>query len=206
LAQLHDRRGESTMIASKDIALVGNGPVSQDYRSFVGEHDVVVRMNLCANRDKTGDKTDFIALVNTGRPVFEICDKAEAFEPARRNCKKIWLVRHPSIAASLRKDFFSEKDDPYEGRDFSFHITRKFAPTPCETFAANIWQDANKIIAAEGGGGKQPSTGLLTFLRLQELYPGKIVNLFGFTHEGWKGHPWDAERKFFGSHPSVRYF
>jgi hypothetical protein len=199
-------RAEGMMDARKDIALVGNGPITEDYRSFISEHEIVVRMNLCANLDKTGDKTDFIALVNSGRSVMVIFDNAEALEPARRNCKKIWIVRHTSVVASLKKNFFYNKDDPYEGRDFSFRIARKFAPTPCEMFEANIWEDASRIILAHGGDNKQPSTGLLTFLRLQELYPGKIVNLFGFTHEGWEGHPWDAEKKFFGSHPVVRYF
>lgn len=194
------------MIESKDIALVGNGPISQDYSSFVSEHDVVVRMNLCGNLDRTGDRTDFIALVNSGQSAVHICNNAEALEPVRRNCQKIWTVRHTSVVSTLKKKFFFNKDDPYEGRDFSFQIARKFAPTPCEMFGPNIWEDASKIIVAQGGGNKQPSTGLLTFLRLQELYPGRIVNLFGFTHEGWEGHPWDAERKFFGAHPSVRYF
>lgn len=47
------------------------------------------------------------------------------------------------------------------------------------------------------------STGALVLAYVISAYPNSDVRLYGFSHEGWHGHPWEAEARWMRSLSNV---
>ncbi|MEK1931987.1 MAG: Urease operon accessory protein, partial [Pararhizobium sp.] len=56
------------MAVSRTIVIVGNGPVPQGAASVIDAADLVIRFNDCRSCGAGGEKTDIVAVCNTGRP------------------------------------------------------------------------------------------------------------------------------------------
>jgi hypothetical protein len=176
------------------IAVVGNGPVSPGDNGIkydIDAHDLVVRFNSCANYRRTGKKTDFLVLINTpngrrfGRQQGAI-DKC-----ALESAKEFWFPYSPTLIASIADQ------NPSRWQDVSDDlISRLVKNRPWRYIDAEIyWAAMNTLKMMGASPDKTPSTGLLCLFYLEKHFNPCKVTLYGFTHEGWSGHAWNAERE-----------
>ncbi|QMV26114.1 hypothetical protein GRI33_03885 [Brucella sp. BO3] len=74
----------------------------------------------------------------------------------------------------------------------------KFPPTIWRQLTIDLRKlGAEQIMAA--------STGALILAYLVRAFPKSEITLYGFSHEGWHGHPWEQEKILASSFPNVRY-
>jgi hypothetical protein len=63
-----------------------------------------------------------------------------------------------------------------------------------EFLGAALAEEVKQILFKFSGKIEEyPTTGAVVLLHLIRSYPDAFITLFGFTHEGWKKHAWDAE-------------
>ena len=173
------------------IAIVGNGPTERDHSALIDSCDTVFRMNKCGSFGKgTGTKLDKLVICNTVTPLLFMA----GHNGYLGRTDHIWLSHHPAYLTFLA-DY--QKLDPKTVRDYA-SFARKMNPTKTFTFCDpvravklfhNIAKKAHKGFVA-------PSTGAILLHEVFENIwtPNHEVFMVGFTHKGWKGHPWDAER------------
>jgi hypothetical protein len=64
---------------------------------------------------------------------------------------------------------------------------------------ANLIDEVRQALLKFSGKTEEyPTTGAIVLLHLMQSYPKAHITLFGFTHEGWKKHPWSAEAAWVG--------
>jgi hypothetical protein len=51
-----------------------------------------------------------------------------------------------------------------------------------------------------------PSSGFLAVSWLMREFPDARLDLFGFTFQGWKRHPWQRERQALHSYSNISFF
>lgn len=186
----------------KSIAVVGNGPVSARQGRKIDRFSFVVRFNRFKNYGVSGLKTDAIVVAPTGRPgrlnAENHCDPIDQ-KP------QIWISKPAGIIAGQNREAMLNGEDDGSRRDWTEEIRSNHARDRLVIhFGAEIYHGATARLRALGATNfVEPSTGLLTILYLQKHFSAPIV-LFGFTHEGWRGHPWEAERRLIDSLPNCR--
>lgn len=194
------------------IALIGNAPINKRWAKFIDQHELVVRFNFCSSARTSGRRTDVLALINSGWPAKMMSAYPKRIpRRVRRTAKEVWFVRDTRMIADKQAVIDAggpKMEDPDAWVDFTESLKSKTVPGKIyRMFDRSLWERAEEILRQHGDdNAKQPSSGLLVFLRLREIYPAKAIHLFGFTHEGWSGHAWDAEREFFSSQPGIERF
>jgi len=185
----------------RSIALVGNGPVDDTGAKMIDHHDWVVRFNLAPHCGVAGRRTDTMVMVNRGSP-------ARTFR------------RHPdrisSIAIRGAREFLFACDPndlppPYstgysDGHgDATTALVRKIVgDRPYMYVPTGMHLElVDELIARGAKPDVLPSTGALAIKFFRTLHPDAELYLFGFSHSGWSGHSWDAERRWVDSLPNV---
>lgn len=190
----------------RSIMIVGNGPVAEGTAAIVDAADFVVRFNFSRNYERAGTRTDAIVVCNTGRPAHAMLGSAEWRESASvLATAEIWSVRDPAKFAALKPvlavshphldDFCDDRTEDFAAFALSSGKLHSIIP-------ASVHEDVDAVLA---GHGEEPyvvpSSGLIAMFHIlchARFVQSEIV-LAGFSHEGWDGHPFAAERRLVDS-------
>jgi hypothetical protein len=180
---------------ARSIALIGNGPLRPAEGEAIDRHDLVVRFNSCSNYGEGGYRTDVLVLTNTGEPAEAFArNEAAINEGALISARAFWIARSPELVMAERK---RHPDQAAYWTDYATEIVRnRVGSRPFQFLDAKTYWSAQEALKKYGATDwHQPSTGMLALFHIKTtmLWPCRVT-LFGFTHEGWERHPWQAER------------
>ncbi|WP_426226895.1 Urease operon accessory protein [Pararhizobium sp. DWP3-4] len=189
------------MTVGRTVMIVGNGPVQEGAAAVIDAADLVIRFNDCRSCGAGGDKTDIVAVCNTGRPALAMLGGgAWKTNAAVRQASSIWCVRDAEKFQTLRQqlavthpDLDDLCDDYTDGfRTFAKATGRTFHTVPASTHEG---VDAG-LKQFDAGAYVVPSSGLIAIAEVLEHWrqPGDRVVLAGFGHAGWQWHPFAAEK------------
>ena len=175
------------------IAVVGNGPVDPAVRFDIDAHHLVVRFNSCQNYGSSGWRTDILVIVNTGPQGQRL-----AYEPGAINAealvsaKEFWFPYSQDLIETVMLD----SREPLLWSNFTPDIVaQRLEGRPSKTFSTTEYWASRRLLMDLGAGTEQrASTGMQTLFHIRENYQPCRVTLYGFSHTGWDGHPWNAER------------
>lgn len=191
----------------RTVALVGNGPDSQGFGKQIDGHDCVVRLNRADFFGAAGTRTDVLTINNWGDPAFSMTRGTRPInELALAAAQMVWLPVPPEemIGASSEYNF----NLPWPAfADLTGEILETLVGSrPYRRFPSTIWRGLRAELGALGAKeGKVPSTGAQTLSYIVRAWPKAKVSLFGFSHEGWAGHPWDLEATWIKGLSNVIY-
>jgi len=180
--------------------IVGNGEIGEGLADVIDAADIVMRFNDCRSVGAGGGKTDIVAVCNTGRPGKAMTEGAGwACNKSVWLASSIWCVRDPAKFKAIRPAIL--RDHP-ELDDFCDDYTDGFAD-----YARQNGKDFHIIAAATHEALDRtlaehaperyvvPSSGAVAIAEFLAHYrkPDDQIFLAGFGHQGWDGHPWEAE-------------
>ncbi|CDI08740.1 glycosyltransferase family 29 protein [Agrobacterium pusense] len=191
----------------KRIALVGNGENARGFGSEIDSHDFVVRMNRAIHFGEAGTKTDALAVINWSGPGRWMTNGETPINAeALRAAKSIWLPMPPEDMESVKNDQPGTFEWPTYVDFTSEVIDNLVDGRPYIKFPPNIWRSLTKELRGLGAAKTQASsTGALVLAYLVRVWPRSKVTLYGFTHEGWDGHPWEQEKAWIRNLDRVPY-
>ncbi|WP_184360701.1 Urease operon accessory protein [Rhizobium sp. BK602] len=180
--------------------IVGNGEIAEGVASEIDAADTVVRFNDCRSFGAGGSRTDIVAVCNTGRPARAMLGSAEwRKSPPVAAASEIWSVRDPVKFAALRTSLALSHP---ELDDFCDDYTDQFTAFCRATGKRHVVIDQSvhervdeALSAHEPGSYVVPSSGLVAIGALMLLYPDDDIAVTGFSHTGWDGHPFAAEKR-----------
>ncbi|MFA7415541.1 MAG: Urease operon accessory protein [Rhizobium sp.] len=184
------------------IVIVGNGEVPQGAAEAIDDADLVVRFNECRNFGSSGSRTDVVAVCNTGRPAFTMLSSPEwrASRPVA-DCREIWSVRDPEKFRALLPELMLTHP---ELADFCDDYTDALAAFAGDIGKTHVIIDRSvheavdaALMPFDPGDYVVPSSGMVVVASIlaQAEEAGDTVFLTGFSHQGWDGHPFAAERR-----------
>lgn len=189
------------------VAIIGNGPLDNDHSTLIDSCEVVIRINrVTAYGGNYGTKLDVLALVNTGIEAPKVMDPR--LNPFITQARDIWLTRNPllysqigdSFAGKPAAQFFAEHSRIVHG---PLYKGLNVKAVDYEVGLALI----NKIPEFSTEPFIMPSTGMRVIeevvrnaIILGCIVPVERIYIAGFSHEGWPGHPWQAERAIIDSY------
>jgi hypothetical protein len=183
------------------IALVGNGIVRAEQGPEIDAHDLVVRFNSCRHYGTTGYRTDVLVLINTGPAGRQLAREGDAINPAAlAAARSFWIAKSADVAAAEFERAHERPtwDGPWDHA--SEIVERLIGSRPWRCLGANTFHAAQKLLLRHGASeAHQPSTGMLVLCHAKQTFWWPRITLFGFNHEGWSGHPWNAERSLIDS-------
>ena len=192
------------------IAVVGNAPPTRDHAARIDTADIVVRFNNAAGFEReNGRKVTDLFLVNCGGQMREWLDEP-GFEMRRtvRLAERVYFPIHPMTANLYDPPLTITERMQGEAQDWTMEASRRLGSAgknvqllPAAFFKASCEAIGTRVTS----GMRAPSTGYLAtryFLETMGLDAdcggaGCRVECFGFGFDGWKGHAWDAERRWF---------
>lgn len=184
------------------IMIVGNGPVPDGASAAIDAADIVVRFNDCRSVVSGGQKTDIVAVCNTGRPGLAMLGggRWKTSAPVRQ-AREIWCVRTGAKFAGMRAglaethpdldDFCDDYTVGFES--FSRSTGRRFRVVP-----AAVHEQVDRDLARFSPDRYVvPSSGMIVIADILShlAMPDDDVVLAGFGHSGWQWHPFAAERR-----------
>jgi hypothetical protein len=178
----------------KRIAVVGNGEIPKNDAGIkydIDSQDIVVRFNSCANYIYTGRRTDVLMLINTPNGRWFGRDRGAIDDRALASAKEFWFPYSPDFIENIRQE------DPRRWCDISDDLIERLVnERPWRYVEQEIyWAALDALRKAGASNDKSPSSGLLCLYYLQKHFSPCRVTLYGFTHKGWIGHDWNAERE-----------
>jgi hypothetical protein len=188
---------------ARSIMIVGNGEIGEGLADIIDAAGLVMRFNDCRSVGVGGGKTDIVAVCNTGRPGKAMTEGASwACNKSVWLASSIWCVRDPAKFRSMRPDILRDHpelddfcDDCTDGfADYARQNGKDFHIIPAATHEA-----LDRTLAAhEPEPYVVPSTGAVAVAEFLAHYrkPDDEIFLAGFGHQGWDGHPWEAERRW----------
>lgn len=190
--------------ASRSIVIVGNGPIPSGFAGTIDAADLVIRFNDCRSAGALGgEKTDIVAVCNTGRPALSMLSGGRWKSlPTVRRAGAIWCTRDSARFAALRArlarshpdldDFCDDYTDGF--RSFAAATGRAFQSLPASVHEG---LDAT-LLPFRPSAYVVPSSGALVIAYVMETLaqPQDTVLLAGFSHQGWAWHPFAAERLY----------
>jgi Glycosyltransferase family 29 (sialyltransferase) len=185
----------ATCLIRRRIALVGNGPVSPEAGPSIDSHDVVIRFNSCSHYGNAGYRTDILVICNSGNSGNRLANTTGAIAPAALAAtREFWFTKAPSIIAL--EETIANGNPALSGDYKDALIARHVAGRPWQVIEPRTYRAAKRAIEALGADAtSQPSSGLLAIFHIGVTYRRlPRVTLYGFTHKGWHGHAWLAER------------
>lgn len=186
---------------ARRVVIVGNGEIGEGLADVIDAAGLVIRFNDCRSVGPGGGRTDIVAVCNTGRP-----GKAMIENPGWACSKAVWLassiwcVRDPAKFRTMRAgllrshpeldDFCDDYTDGFA--DYARANGKDFHIIPAATHEAlddDLARHAPSPYVV-------PSSGAVVIAEYLAHYrkPDDEVLLAGFGHQGWDGHPWQAER------------
>jgi hypothetical protein len=186
--------------AKRKIIIVGNGEIAEGAASEIDAADMVVRFNDCRSFGAGGSRTDIVAVCNTGRPARAMLGSAEwRKSPPVAAASEIWSARDPRKFAALRAPLALSHQ---ELDDFCDDYTDQFTAFCRATGKRHVVIDQSvhervdeALSAHEPGSYVVPSSGLVVIGALLLLHPDDDIAITGFSHTGWDGHPFSAEKR-----------
>ena len=188
------------MSGGRHIVVVGNGEVPDSAFSAIEGADIVVRFNDCRSAQAGNVRTDVVAVCNTGRPAKAMLGSSVwGDSEAVRRAGEIWSVRDPRRFAALCPQLAVSHP---ELDDFCDDYTDGFA-----AFAAASGKRHRVIgeavhLAVDAALGRHqpgpyivPSSGMIVIADLLSSGSPDRISIVGFSHVGWEGHPFAAERR-----------
>jgi hypothetical protein len=177
------------------IAIVGNGPVSDPSR--IDEADLVVRFNKAPHCGEAGRRTDILVLVNWSGPGLRFATGRDHInELAQKTAHSFWLTADPKDLPRLAVG----REWNARG-DYSRRIVKRIVgdrPYRYMTLASRLSVSEN--LRMHGGRDDViPSSGAHAIEQLLCDAPLAELVLYGFSHSGWEGHSWQAERRWVDS-------
>ncbi|MGY6409639.1 MAG: hypothetical protein ACXIUV_01235 [Alkalilacustris sp.] len=187
---------------TREIAIVGNGPVEADVSAHVDRADLVIRFNAAGNwGGPTGRKFDVWVISNSnthGRIGIGPLRPGLSDMP-----QEIWFTRNATAMALReapdRKDIGT--DGFYSDSSRSI-IARNRLSQPCWAISQSGWIRATREIAMHSDRRMEalhPSSGILTVLYCLHNVADVRIGICGFSFSGWEGHDWQAERRLVAS-------
>lgn len=183
--------------------VVGNGDIGPQARAAISDAHAVMRFNDCRSAGEDAARTDIVVVCNTGRPGKKMLEEPQWREhPSVRAAQAIWCVRDPAKFAEMRVPLsidHPELDDFCDDYTGGFRV---FAENEGKAFRVIPRQVHDRLDRALSAFSPAPyvvpSTGLVAIADLinNHLDPEDHIGLAGFSHQGWDGHPWDAERQY----------
>jgi hypothetical protein len=188
----------------KRIALVGNGVVDSSAGNVIDAHDLVVRFNACTSCGSAGERTGVIVLANAGHPGRAFASGETPINAgALRSDPCFWLAKPPLIHSIERRRHRAYKVlvarkpwyYPHTWDDYTDAIVERIGSRPWSCIEAlTYWQAMGALVVRGASSLQMPSSGMLALFHIRRrLWPARVT-LFGFSHQGWDGHPWEAER------------
>lgn len=188
---------------SRRIVIVGNGPVPEGLAGVIDAADVVIRFNDCRSMGQGGERTDIVAVCNTGRPALAMlsgeCWKASA---AVRQAREIWCVRTSEMFAAMRPVLavsHPDLDDFCDDYTIGFETFARATGRRLEVVPAAVHHALDAALAAfDPAPYVVPSSGAIVIAHVLGTVAaaGDHVSIAGFGHEGWQWHPFAAERRW----------
>jgi hypothetical protein len=183
--------------------IVGNGDVPGGAGAIIDAADVVVRFNDCRSVGSGGQKTDVVAVCNTGRPGLAMLGGGRwKTNAAVRQAREIWCVRSGAKFAAMRgglaethpdlDDFCDDYTVGFES--FSRSTGRRFRIVP-----AAVHEQVDRDLAGYAADPYVvPSSGMIVIADILAHFAtaDDDVVLAGFGHVGWQWHPFAAERRY----------
>ncbi len=183
--------------------VVGNGDIGRQAREAIADAHAVVRFNDCRSAGEDAARTDIVVVCNTGRPGKKMLEEPGwRALPSVKAADEIWCVRDPQKFAEMRGplsvshpelddfcDDYSEGFRAYaEGQGKGFRVVPRDVHERLDA-ALSVYSPAPYVT---------PSTGLVAIADLIEnrMAGEDRIGLAGFSHQGWDGHPWEAERRY----------
>lgn len=189
----------------KTIALVGNGPSATGFRNEIDDQAMVVRIGTTPFWGEAGVRTDVLVILNWSDPRYRMTnDITPVNQNALDDAKAIWLPMPPEEMVRTKADQINPPPWPSYA-DFSNEVEQRFVGhRKCVKFPPCIWRDLTLQLRSNGAEiAHSASTGALVLAYIKNAYPSSEVRLYGFSHEGWHGHPWEAESRWIRSLPKV---
>lgn len=183
--------------------VVGNGDIGPNARETIAEADAVMRFNDCRSAGDDATRTDIVVVCNTGRPGKKMLEEPAWREhPSVRAAQAIWCVRDPEKFAEIRAPLaisHPELDDFCDDYTEGFRVFAENEGKSFRIIPRDVHERLDAALAAYlPAPYVVPSTGLVAIADLidNHLAPEDRIALAGFSHQGWDGHPWDAERHY----------
>ncbi|OXT02100.1 hypothetical protein B7H23_04010 [Notoacmeibacter marinus] len=195
---------------ARSIAIVGNRPDDFGEGEFIDAADRIYRFNNAFGfGGQTGHRISDLVVVNYGGAMAEWLDEATLEQsPAFAAAQRIILPIHPdkdhAVVPPLTAGEWAELDGPplteRAIRRFSHRGKRvRLLPATCFISAATAIG-----IEPLRRNSPAPSSGyLLVSAILERTHPDQTVTIHGFGFEGWNGHDFDAERRWFARQASA---
>ncbi len=140
------------------------------------------------------EQIDAHTLMNHDQP--RIARPARRLNPAvLRAAREIWLPIDPEVMNGIEGRAHSDRPSQL---DWTHSICERFGRTKkLFMFPAHVHAEACRLLAPllPDGARIEPSSGFLAIVYAFWCNPAVTLHLFGFTHQGWDGHPWEAERR-----------
>lgn len=188
---------------TRTIMIVGNGDIEQRVAQRIDGADMVIRFNGARNFDHAGSRTDVVAVCNTGRPAKAMVQNAEWRDSVPvQDCRAIWSVRDPQKFQQIKPNVLA--DFP-ELTDFFDDYTEAFGAFARERNKDHVVLPAalhdavdTELAAFRPAPYVVPSSGLMVMAHVlnDPAYAGDDIAFAGFSHQGWEGHPFEAERQW----------
>ena len=196
------------MSAKRTIIIVGNGEIAEGLATEIDAADLVVRFNDCRSMGAGGSRTDVVAVCNTGRPARAMLGSAEwRKSPAVASASEIWSVRNPSKFAALRAPLALSHP---ELDDFCDDYTDQFTAFCHATGKRHVVIDQSvhdgvdaALAAYKPGAYVVPSSGMVVIADVLLRHPDDDIAITGFSHTGWDGHPFAAEKRLVDGYVSL---
>ena len=194
---------DAQVTVSRTIMIVGNGPVQEGAASVIDAADLVIRVNDCRSCGAGGEKTDIVAVCNTGRPALTMLGGGRwKSNAAVRQAREIWCVRASEKFRELRPQIEERHPDLHDLCDDYTDGFRAFAKATGRSFHV-VPASTHESVDAEQkhydpGEYVVPSSGLIVIAEVLAhwMRPSDRVVLGGFGHAGWEWHPFGAERRY----------
>lgn len=190
------------------VAIVGNAPSEGDQSRAVDTCDVVVRLNKAPGfGGPDGSRVDQLVLINCGGQMAEWLATGTILSlPVFQAAATVVLPIHPGKVRLIEPPLSPAELRDADAQDFSPAATALFEAEgkrvvawPAEVFADAM---ASLGVVPLGRGDRAPSTGYLA--AHWWLRPGThVVHAFGFGFDGWRGHDFAAERRWFADHAAA---
>ncbi|EYR80888.1 Urease operon accessory protein [Shinella sp. 838] len=188
---------------SRRIAIVGNGPVPDGLAAAIDAADLVIRFNDCRSLGRGGDRTDIVAVCNTGRPALAMLGsghwKASA---AVRQAREFWCVRASQMFAAMRPALavsHPDLDDFCDDYTLGFETFAHATGRRIDVIPSAVHHTLDAALAVfDPPPYVVPSSGLIVIAHVLDTVAkaGDRVSIAGFGHEGWQWHPFVAERRW----------